>query len=133
MANAAGPDQKLSTVLREIVPADLDADQVFAPLLAIIEQAQARAYRAVNRELVGMYWDIGAYISVKTATEDWGKGVVAEFSRWVRRRLPGITGFSPQNVWRMKQLFETYQGNERLSALLRETTWSNNLAIVQTR
>jgi len=130
MAGTAGSEQKLSTVLREISPADLDADQAFAPLLHIIEQAQARAYRAVNHELVGMYWDIGAYISAKAASERWGKGVVAEFSRWVQRRLPGIAGFSPQNVWRMKQLYETYAGNEKLSALLRETTWSNNLAIL---
>jgi predicted nuclease of restriction endonuclease-like (RecB) superfamily len=130
MADAAKPDQKLSTALREISPADLDADQVFAPLLTIIEQAQARAYRAVNRELVSMYWDIGSYISAKVKAERWGKAVVAEFSRWVRRRLPGITGFSPQNVWRMKQLFETYSGNEKLSTLLRGTTWSNNLAIM---
>ena len=124
------PDPKLATPSREIDPATLNLDEAFAPLLAIIEQAQARAYRAVNHEWVGMCWDVGEYISGKARTDGWGKGVVKEFSAWIQHRVPGIKGFSPSNVWRMKQLFETYSGNERLATLLRETTWSNNLVIM---
>jgi len=130
MTDLTRADGKLSETLREIDPAQLDLDQEFEPLLEIIEHAQARAYRAVNRELVGMYWDIGAYISAKAQAEQWGRSVVVEFSRWIRHRMPGIRGFSPQNVWRMKQLFETYQSNPKLSELLRETTWTNNLLIM---
>ena len=130
MTDPASTDGKLSETLREIDPTRLNLDREFGPLLEIIERAQARVYRAVNRELVGMYWDIGAYVSAKVQAERWGKGVVAEFSTWVRRRLPGLKGFSPQNVWRMKQLFETYQGNPELSELVRETTWTNNLLIM---
>jgi len=70
------------------------------------------------------------YISHKAHTDGWGKSVVKEFSAWIQRRVLGIKGFSPPNVWRMKQLFETYSANEKLSTLLRETTWSNNLAIL---
>ena len=101
-------------------PAQLDPDTAFAPLLAIVEQAQARAYRAINHELVSMCWDVGAYISDKAKTEGWGKAVVRTFSAWVRLQRPGLRGFSPQNVWRMKQLYETYAGKDRLTALLRE-------------
>ena len=67
---------KLSALPRDIEADQLDPDQAFAPLLHIIEQAQARAYRAVNRELLGMYWDIGVYISAKVADERWGQSVV---------------------------------------------------------
>ena len=130
MGKLTRKDTKLSAVPREIDPARMDLDTAFGPLLSIIEQAQARAYRAVNRELIGMYWEIGAYISGKADSEGWGQSVVKEFSAWIRRQVPSIKGFSPQNVWRMKQLFETYNGNEKLSTLLRETTWSNNLAIL---
>ncbi|MDR0626463.1 MAG: PDDEXK nuclease domain-containing protein [Bifidobacteriaceae bacterium] len=131
MTDLTRPDARLSsTQLRETDPASLDLDEAFSPLLAIIEQAQARAYRAVNYELVGMYWDVGEYISARVRTDGWGKGVVKEFSAWIQVRLPGIKGFSPPNVWRMKQLYETYAGKEELSTLLRETTWSNNLAVL---
>ena len=130
MTDLTRPDAKLSPVVREIDPAQLDLDQAFAPLLKIIEQAQLRAFQAVNRELVGLYWDIGAYISVKASRDGWGRGVVQAFSAWVQRQVPGIRGFSPQNVWRMKQLFETYDGNEKLSPLVRGVPWSSNLIIL---
>jgi len=123
-------DGKLSAALREIDPSNLDLDQAFAPLVTIIEQAQARTYRAVNQELITMYWQVGEYMSGKATSEGWGKSVVQAFSRYLKQNHPLIKGFSPQNVWRMKQLYETYTGNEKLSALLRETTWTNNLHIM---
>ncbi|MDR1189303.1 MAG: PDDEXK nuclease domain-containing protein [Bifidobacteriaceae bacterium] len=111
-------------------PTGLDYDLEFAPLIAIIETAQARAYRAVNRELISMYWQVGEYISAKATTEAWGQGVVQAFSRYVQERRPSLRGFSPQNVWRMKQFYEAYAGNDRLAALPRQTTWTNNLHIM---
>ena len=36
----------------------------FAEVVGLIEQARLRAYQAVNTELVGLYWQIGEYISV---------------------------------------------------------------------
>lgn len=41
-----------------------------------------------------------------------------------------MKGFSAQNIWRMKQFYETYSGNEKLSPLVREITWTNNLLIM---
>jgi len=120
----------LSRRPRELDPAQLDPDTAFAPLLAIIEQSQARAHRAVNYELVSMYWDVGAYVSDKAKTEGWGQAIVKTFSAWIKRQRPGLRGFSPQNVWRMKRFYETYAGKGRLTPLLRKTTWSNNLSIL---
>ncbi|MCL2483047.1 MAG: PDDEXK nuclease domain-containing protein [Propionibacteriaceae bacterium] len=130
MGDTVSPNKNLSPVVRELDPARLDPEREFAPLLDIIEQARSRAFRAVNRELVGMYWDVGAYISAKVKAERWGRGVVTEFSHWVTSRLPDLGGFSPQNVWRMRQFYETYQGSEKLSPLVREISWTNNLLIM---
>ncbi len=41
-----------------------------------------------------------------------------------------MKGFSVQNLWRMKQLFETYKNHEKLSTLLRELSWSHNVLIL---
>ena len=89
-------------------------------IISIIERARENAFRAVNRELISMYWDIGKYVSEKTKSVGWGKSVVADFSKFIQSRYLGIRGFSPQNIWRMKQFFETYDGNEKLSTLSRE-------------
>jgi hypothetical protein len=37
----------------------------------------------------------------------------------IRRNMTGIGGFSPQNIWRMRQFFETYRGEAELSPLVR--------------
>jgi hypothetical protein len=63
-----------------------------------------------------MYWNIGEYVSSRVANSGWGKAVVKEFSDFIQRRYVGIKGFSPQNIWRMKQFFETYNGNEKGTA-----------------
>ena len=102
----------------------------FEEIITIIENARENAFRAVNRELISMYWDIGQYISEKVAADSWGKSIVKEFSQFIQSHFVGIKGFSPQNIWRMKQFYETYEGNEKLSTLSREISWSNNVRIM---
>ena len=77
-------------------------DNQFDEIVEIIDNARTRAMRAVNAELINMYWEIGAYISQKVETDGWGKSVVTEFSEFLRHRYPASKGFSPQNIWRMK-------------------------------
>jgi len=102
----------------------------FNEILAIIQQARERAFRAVNHELISMYWEIGKYVSEKVKINVWGKSIVNEFSNFVQERYIGIKGFSPQNIWRMKQFYETYKDNEKLSTVSREISWSNNVLIM---
>jgi len=103
----------------------------FTEVLTIIEQARENAFRAVNRELIAMYWEIGRYVSEKVKSEGWGKSVVQRFSQYIQSHFAGIKGFSPQNIWRMRQFYETYAGNEFLSALPREIGWTNNVLIME--
>ena len=102
----------------------------FDEVVAIIERSRENAYRAVNRELIALYWEIGCYISKMVTSNRWGRSVVREFSDYVQSHYEGIKGFSPQNIWRMKQYYETYSGNEKLSTLSREISWSNNVLIM---
>jgi len=102
----------------------------FENIIAIIEHSKARAIKAVNAEMIEMYWQIGKYISEKAANDGWGKSVVQDFSNFLKQTYPSAGGFSSQNIWRMKQFYETYKENEKLSPLVREITWSNNLLIM---
>jgi len=107
-----------------------DNTAAFEEVLVIIERTRENAFRAVNRELISMYWEIGHFISKKMTADNWGKSVVQEFSRFIQSHYVGIKGFSPQNIWRMKQFYETYAKNEKLSTLSREISWSNNVLIL---
>ena len=77
-----------------------------------------------------MYWEIGKFVSEKVSKNEWGKSVVKELSDFIQHKNEGIKGFSPQNIWHMKQFYDMYSGNEKLSPLVREITWTNNLLIM---
>jgi predicted nuclease of restriction endonuclease-like (RecB) superfamily len=102
----------------------------FAEVVGLIEQARLRAYQAMNTEVVGLYWRLGEYISGKLATAEWGEGVVAKLAQHLARVMPGRRGFSVQNLWRMRQLFDTYRADKKLSPLVRDLPWTHNLIIL---
>jgi len=66
---------------------------VFEDVITIIERACENAFRAVNRELITMYWEIGNYISEKILNDVWGKSIVKDFSQFVQSHYEGIKGF----------------------------------------
>jgi predicted nuclease of restriction endonuclease-like (RecB) superfamily len=102
----------------------------FAEVVGLIEQARQRAYKAVNAELVGLYWQVGEYISGKLASAEWGEGVVERLAQHLAKQMPGLRGFSVQNLWRMRQLFEAYRGDPKLSPLVRDLPWTHNLILL---
>lgn len=108
----------------------LGVEASFAEVVGFIEQARQRAYQAVNTELIGLYWQIGEYISAKLAAAEWGEGVVDSLAQHLARTVPGLRGFSAQNLWRMRQLVETYRDAPKLSPLVRALPWTHNLIIL---
>lgn len=102
----------------------------FEEVLALIDAARVQTAAAVNTALIDLYWSVGRHISRKVAQDGWGQGTVAALAEYIRTRQPNARGFSAQNLWRMRQFFETYQADAKLSALLRELTWTHNLMIL---
>ena len=101
----------------------------FLDIINLIKQSRSNAIRAINAELIELYWNIGKNISVKIANAEWGDSIVSELARYIQHSEPEIKGFSDKNIWRMKQFYETYKDFPKLSTLLREISWSHNLAI----
>ena len=104
-------------------------EKQFDEIIQLIYSARKKAILSVNRELIELYWNIGNYISDKAKHSEWGKSVVNNLSDYIYSKFPDIKGFLSQNLWRMKQFYETYRKNEKLSALLRELSWTYNLII----
>ncbi|WP_343293708.1 PDDEXK nuclease domain-containing protein [Vandammella animalimorsus] len=108
-----------------------DYPALLAEVKARIQSAQYSALRAVNKELIGLYWDIGRMIVERQQAEGWGKAVVAQLAADLQAALPGTGGFSASNLWRMKGFFEVYSTEEKLAPLVREIGWSHNLLILE--
>lgn len=102
----------------------------FSKILDMIVQSKNKTIREINTTMIDLYWNIGKYISNKTKLDGWGRSTVKALSQYILSMEPGIRGYSSQNIWRMKQFFETYAEIPELSTLLRANTWSNNLHIM---
>ena len=108
----------------------MEIDKVhFEYLGQLIMETKIRLARSVNAELVGLYWQIGEYLSQQIEKQGWGKSVVVQFANYLQKTEFSGPGFSDKNLWRMKQFYETYHSYPKLSALLREITWTNHLMI----
>ena len=104
-------------------------DNRFTDIIQLIKQSRTNAIKAVNSELINLYWNIGEYISKKIEQSEWGDSVVTELASFIQTHEPDIKGFSDKNIWRMKQFYETYKDFPKLSPLVREISWTNNLMI----
>jgi len=104
-------------------------DQRFSDIIQLIKQSRSNAIRAVNAELINLYWNIGKHICTKLEKSEWGDAVVSELAKYIQQNEPEIKGFSDKNMWRMKQFYETYKDFPKLSTLLREISWSHNMLI----
>ena len=112
----------------QLIPADYAA--LLAEVKERVRSAQYAALKAVNKELVTLYWDIGRLIEERQRGGTWGKSIVATLAGDLQQEFPGIQGFSAQNLWYMRQFYLAYHGHEKLQPLVGEISWAKHLAIL---
>jgi len=108
----------------------LQYEQQFKKVIDIIESRKARAYRKVNEELILMYRDIGKYISIQSYNSEYGDSFVLKLADFFKEKYPNLKGFIRRGLYRMKQFYELYKGNKKVSTLLTQLSWSNHLKIM---
>ena len=111
-----------------IVVATVEA--AFDEVVKLIQAARLRAAEAVNVEVIDLYWRIGEYLHHGTAADGWAKSTVVQLANFIATRELGRRGFSPQNLWRMRQFYEALHAEPKLSPLLRVLPWSSHLHIL---
>lgn len=95
-------------------------------------QSRIGAVRAINRSLIGLYWSLGHLIVERQEALGWGNAVVERLSADLKAEFPQMTGFSPRNLWFIKQFYETYaEAPELLKQLVSEIPWGHNILIMQ--
>jgi predicted nuclease of restriction endonuclease-like (RecB) superfamily len=82
------------------------------------------------RQLVELYWQVGAYISHKLEQAEWGDGVVQQLADYLAGTQPGLRGFTRRNLFRMRKFYETYRDDEKVTPLVSQLPWTHNLIIL---
>ena len=99
-------------------------------ITARIRSAQYEALKAVNKEMIALYWEVGKRITEQQTALGWGKSVVENLSRDIQKEFPGIKGFGVSNMWDMARFYTEYQSNEILQPLVGEISWSKHIVIL---
>jgi predicted nuclease of restriction endonuclease-like (RecB) superfamily len=102
----------------------------FEQIAQLISAARQRAMQAVNTTLIELYWQVGQTISRKIEQAQWGDGVVAQLAAHLARTQPGLRGFTTRNLFRMRQFYEAYRADEKVSPLASQLPWTHNLIIL---
>ncbi len=104
-------------------------NEFIAEIKQKVRQAQYAALKAVNTELINLYWELGKAIAEKQAV-GWGKAIVPTLSKELQREFPEMTGLSTTNLWYMVQFYNEYKDDSNLQPLVGEISWSKHLVIM---
>src|SRR5689334_18298740 len=85
--------------------------RILSEIKARVAEVQSRATLAVNRELLALYWSIGRIIIDRQENEKWGTSVIEKLAADLQKAFPGVEGFSPRNIWRMRAFYLEYSSN----------------------
>jgi len=96
-----------------------------------IRKAQYEALKAVNKELISLYWDIGSIIVERQEKYGWGKSIVENLASDLQSEYPGIKGFSARNLWNMRNFYVLYRNDQKLQPMVAEISWTKNLVIME--
>jgi predicted nuclease of restriction endonuclease-like (RecB) superfamily len=124
--NPAKQEYQMSKESLAIIPDDYAT--VLSEIKERVRSAQYVALKAVNTELISLYWDIGRLIVERQQGDSWGKSIVEALAKDLQVEFPGMSGFSGRNIWWMRQFYEAYSTNEKLKQLVSEIGWGHNIA-----
>ena len=83
-------------------------NQAVQLIKSAILQNQLEAAKAVNRQMLALYYGVGKYVSDNTRKGVWGTGAIETISGQLRKELPGLRGFSPTSIKKMRSFYEQW-------------------------
>jgi len=111
------------------IPADYGA--LLVAVKERVRAAQYQALKAVNKELVGLYWDIGRLIVERQADARHGAAIAERLAEDLRREFPGVAGYSRRNIFYMREFYQAYCDLPKVQPLVAQIGWSHNLIVLQ--
>lgn len=79
---------------------------------AAILRSQSHAAQSVNQEQLALYYGIGRFVSQNSRKGFWGKNAIGNISRMLKEEMPGLKGFSEENIKLMRRFYEAWDNLE---------------------
>lgn len=119
----------MKNIIDSAVPVSPEYRRFIEDLKTRVVAARISAARAVNRDLILLYWDIGRVIVEKQQVLGWGDSVVEMIAADLRRAFSDSRSFSSDNVWRMRQFYLAYPGASFLGQAVPEMSMARTAAV----
>jgi predicted nuclease of restriction endonuclease-like (RecB) superfamily len=100
-------------------------------LKARVYEARQRAARAVNNELVGLYWRIGRDIRARQEVQGWGAKIVDRIAADLKTEFPDSEGFSPRNLKYMRAFALAWPDEDFVQGVLAQLPWYTHIALLE--
>ena len=94
---------------KEIMLTTVELKDAVNAIKTAILQSQSRAVRMISGTQLSLYFGVGLYVSANSRKGKWGTGVIDAISERLHRELPGLRGFSGQNIRNMRQFAEFWK------------------------
>jgi len=99
-------------------------------IVATINSARYDAFKSINKHHISLNFEIGKQIVDNQKKNDWGKSIVDTMSKDINKTIDGVRGYSPQNLWKMRQFYLEYKDETDLIKLALEIPWGHNMLII---
>src|SRR4029079_6807852 len=104
--------------------------ELLSALKEKIRSSQLKASLSVNTELIKLYWEIGLEIVQRQKEEGWGTKVIENLAKNLKTSFPQMAGFSPRNLFYMKQFAEAYPEFSILQQAAAKIPWGHNMVLI---
>jgi predicted nuclease of restriction endonuclease-like (RecB) superfamily len=94
-----------------------------------IRTAQGRAVRAVNTELVELYWTIGREILEKQQSAGWGDDVIGQIASDLKADGFG-RGFYRSNLFYMRKFAQLWPEFQFVQSLIGQISWTQHIRLM---
>lgn len=117
--------------ITELKKSAFDYQKFFQEIKNKVITSRINFSRQANREANNLYWFIGKTIVENQEKQGWGRGVVENLAKDLKKSFPDVKfGFSPQNLWYMRQFYLEYVNYPNLQRIIGEIGWGANLEIM---
>jgi predicted nuclease of restriction endonuclease-like (RecB) superfamily len=100
-------------------------------IITEIKSTRVVLAQRINSGMMQMYWNIGKRLSLEKLEKGYGGGVVKRLSADLQQEFPDTTGFSPRNLWNMKNFYEFYAlADEKVQRCVALLPWRHNILII---
>ncbi|AWV98844.1 PDDEXK nuclease domain-containing protein [Arcticibacterium luteifluviistationis] len=103
---------------------------LFNQIIETINSSRFAAFKAVNKHLISLNFEIGKLIVDSQTENNWGKSIVDTLSKDITKIIDGKKGYSPQNLWNMRQFYLEYKDESALQELALEIPWGHNMLVI---